>query len=79
MADLRAQYERETDHKLSLWDKSSDYVRWLERRAACAEELAELLDDAEHDIRQRAMPDKDWLAKTRIALADYEAACKEKS
>lgn len=50
MSELRKQYERETGKMSELWrdgewcPATSDYVAWLERRAACAE--AEHGDDA---------------------------------
>ncbi|MFI5113518.1 MAG: hypothetical protein ACHP7J_00135 [Terriglobales bacterium] len=34
-----------------------------------AEKMWQLLDDAETDTRQRALPDKEWHAKTRDVLA----------
>lgn len=34
--------------------------------------LAELLDEAYDDLRQRAFPDTDWMHIAQMALAEYE-------
>lgn len=70
MSNLREQYERETGRQAKLPIDNDDfaYLIWLERRAACAEELAvACMSPLAHQMRA-------------TALAKYEAACKgEKS
>jgi len=40
---------------------------------AAAKEMLKLCIEAENDIRQRALPDKEWLAKVRKAIAEATA------
>lgn len=69
MSNLREQYERETGKTANIGEdaESQWYVTWLERRAACAEELAAAC---------MAMRASEWnsFGKAAAALAKYEAA-----
>jgi hypothetical protein len=78
MSNLREQYERETGnpyHRNDLYKPT--YTDWLERLAACAEQLAEackalltseVSDDPQDGIKAVHL--------ASAALAKYEAACK---
>lgn len=88
MADLREQYERETGKKSQTGGGilyRQGYVAWLERRAACAEELAAALQaladkaDATGDCdHKRASCEEvgcigEQVRNARAALAAFEA------
>lgn len=77
---IRDQYEHETGKK---YRNAEEYLCWLERRAACAEELVVVLklyskgsgqadDPIKHEYHFTAAEMK----QIRAAFAAYEAACK---
>lgn len=75
--NLREQYERDTGKEVMFnpYIVNQHYVAWVERQAACAEQLAAACKSFVSDATWR----DDWLrAKKHVqdALAAYEAACK---
>ncbi len=67
---LRDDAERSANRRiLATAIKLNDAADLIERLFAERNALLSACEDAEHDIRQRARPDADWLEKARAAIA----------